>query len=253
MRLFGLIGHPLSHSSSKKIFEEKFVAENIGDCRYELFDLDTIRELGPLKSNPYLTGLNVTIPYKQSLIPYLDDLSEEARLIGAVNVIKIRNGKWTGYNTDIFGFEKSLVPLLTPSIKQALIIGSGGSSMAVQYVLNKLSIPFKIVSRKANPLFLKYQEISKGVLNSCPLIINTTPVGMFPNISELPAIPFHLLNPDHLVYDLIYNPEETLLLKNASFIGCRTKNGLEMLQLQAEKSWQIWNEPELNHSGKLAE
>jgi len=242
MRLFGLIGHPVIHSFSKKIFDEKFESENITDCRYELFDLETVRDVAPLRANPELRGLNVTVPFKQSLIPYLDEVTEEAKIIGAVNCVKITDGKWIGHNTDIYGFEKSLTPLVNPANTKALILGSGGSSLAVQYVLNKLAIPFKVVSRKANPVFLKYFEISKSVMNVRHLIINTTPVGMFPNISELPAIPFHLLGPEHLVFDLIYNPDETLLLKNAAFIGCRIKNGLEMLQLQAEKSWEIWNE-----------
>jgi len=226
MKLFGLIGHPISHSFSKVFFDKKFEQENLNDCHYELIDIKTIDEIISLKNNPQLCGLNVTIPYKQAIIPFLDTISEEAKSVGAVNTIKIKDSKWHGYNTDVIGFEKSLVPLLNPSIKNALILGSGGASMAVKFVLDKLSISSSFVS--------------KSVLNEHQLIINTSPVGMFPDLNKMPEIPTDFLTPNHLVYDLIYNPEETLLLKNASFIGCITKNGLEMLQIQAEESWKIW-------------
>lgn len=240
MKLFGLIGHPISHSFSKVFFDKKFEQENLNDCHYELIDIKTIDEIISLKNNPQLCGLNVTIPYKQAIIPFLDTISEEAKSVGAVNTIKIKDSKWHGYNTDVIGFEKSLVPLLNPSIKNALILGSGGASMAVKFVLDKLSISSSFVSRESKLTEYKYRDISKSVLNEHQLIINTSPVGMFPDVNKMPEIPTDFLTPNHLVYDLIYNPEETLLLKNASFIGCITKNGLEMLQIQAEESWKIW-------------
>ena len=240
MKLFGLIGHPISHSFSKFFFDKKFEKENLNDCHYELIDIKTIDEIISLKNNIHLSGLNVTIPYKQSIIPFLDTISEEAKSVGAVNTIKIKDSKWHGYNTDVIGFEKSLVPILTPSIKNALILGSGGASMAVKFVLDKLSIPFCVVSRVSKLVEYNYKNITKSVLNENQLIINTTPVGMFPYFDQMPEIPSDFLTPNHLVYDLIYNPAETLLLKNASFNGCMTKNGLEMLQIQAEESWKIW-------------
>ena len=240
MKLFGLIGHPISHSFSKVFFDKKFEQENLNDCHYELIDIKTIDEIISLKNNPQLCGLNVTIPYKQAIIPFLDTISEEAKSVGAVNTIKIKDSKWHGYNTDVIGFEKSLVPLLNPSIKNALILGSGGASMAVKFVLDKLSISSSFVSRESKLTEYKYRDISKSVLNEHQLIINTSPVGMFPDVNKMPEIPTDFLTPNHLVYDLIYNQEETLLLKNASFIGCITKNGLEMLQIQAEESWKIW-------------
>ena len=240
MKLFGLIGHPISHSFSKFFFDKKFEQENLKDCRYELMDLERIDEILSLKNNSQLCGLNVTIPYKQAILPFLDSISAEANSVGSVNTIKIKDSKWHGYNTDVIGFEKSLVPILTPSIKNALILGSGGASMAVKFVLDKLSIPFCVVSREAKLVEYNYKNITKSVLNEHQLIINTSPVGMFPDVNKMPEIPTDFLNPNHLVYDLIYNPEETLLLKNASFIGCITKNGLEMLQIQAEESWKIW-------------
>ena len=242
MKIFGLIGHPVSHSFSKVFFDAKFEKEKLSDCRYDLMDLSTIKEVVSLRSNEHVFGLNVTIPYKMSILPFLDSISEEAQKIGAVNTIKIKNGKWIGYNTDAIGFQRSLVPLLNPSIKKALVLGSGGAYMAVKYVLDKLAIACSQVSRNSNLARFHYGDITKSVLNDHPLIINTTPLGMFPDVNQMPNIPFHLLSPFHLVYDLIYNPEETLLLKNASFIGCKVKNGLEMLQIQAEESWKIWNE-----------
>ena len=240
MKLFGLIGHPVSHSFSKAFFDKKFEKENRSDCRYELMDLETINEIISLKKTSQLCGLNVTIPYKQAILPFLDTISEEAKSVGAVNTIKIKEGKWHGHNTDIIGFHKSLVPLLKPSITKALILGSGGAALAVKYVLDKLSISSSFVSRESNLTEYNYRDITKSVLNEHQLIINTTPVGMFPDVNKMPEIPVHLLNRNHLVYDLIYNPEETLLLKNAASIGCKTKNGLEMLQIQAEESWKIW-------------
>ncbi len=242
MKLFGLIGHPVSHSFSKSFFDKKFEQENLNDCRYELMDLESIDEILSLKNNSQLCGLNVTIPYKQAIIPFLDTISEEAKSVGAVNTINIKSGKWHGYNTDVIGFQKSLIHLLNPSIKKALILGSGGASLAVKYVLDKLSISSSFVSRDSKLTEYNYEDITKSVLNEHQLIINTTPVGMFPVVNKMPKISVHLLNRNHLVYDLIYNPEETLLLKNAASVGCSAKNGLEMLHIQAKESWKIWTE-----------
>ena len=241
MKLFGLIGHTISHSFSKVFFDNKFEKENLSDCRYDLMDLGSIKEVISLKANNKIFGLNVTIPYKKTILPFLDSISEEAKKIGAVNTIKIKDGKWIGYNTDVIGFEKTLMPLLNPAIKKALVLGSGGAYSAVKYVLDNLGISCSQVSRISHSALFHYNDITKSVLNDHPLIINTTPLGMFPDVNQMPDIPFHHLQPFHLVYDLIYNPEETLLLKNASFIGCKVKNGLEMLQIQAEESWKIWN------------
>ena len=242
MKLFGLIGHPVSHSFSKSFFDKKFEQENLNDCRYELMDLESIDEILSLKNNSQLCGLNVTIPYKQAIIPFLDTISEEAKSVGAVNTINIKSGKWHGYNTDVIGFQKSLIHLLNPSIKKALILGSGGASLAVKYVLDKLYISSSFVSRDSKLTEYNYEDITKSVLNEHQLIINTTPVGMFPVVNKMPKISVHLLNRNHLVYDLIYNPEETLLLKNAASVGCSAKNGLEMLHIQAKESWKIWTE-----------
>jgi shikimate dehydrogenase len=238
--VFGLIGHPVSHSFSKGFFEKKFERENIKDCRYDLFDLESIQDVIDLKKNPYLKGLNVTVPYKKSILPLLDFISEEAKKIGAVNTIKITDGKWFGYNTDVIGFEKSLVPIVSPAIKNALILGTGGASLAVRYVLEKLGISASFVSRNLENADYSYKDLSESVLNTHQLIINTTPLGMFPDINKMPEIPLKYLTPNHLVYDLIYNPKETLLLKNAAFAGCQIKNGLEMLHIQADESWKIW-------------
>ena len=241
MKLFGLLGHPVSHSFSKSFFDNKFEQEGLRDCRFELIDLNSVKDVVPFKQNPEYRGFNITLPYKETILPFLDDLSEEAQKIGAVNTIKITGGKWIGHNTDVIGFEKSILPLLTPQIKHALIFGSGGAYRAVKYVLDKLSISVSLVSRQSHHALYRYEDITKSVINDHQLLVNTTPVGMYPNENEMPDIPFHHLGPEHLVYDLIYNPEETLLLKNAAFIGCKVKNGLEMLKIQAEESWKIWN------------
>ncbi len=243
MTAFGLIGHPLTHSFSKLFFEEKFKHENLTNYTYSLFDLPSIDGVVSLKNIPSLLGLNVTIPYKQSILPYLDHVSQEALAIGAVNTIKNRDGFWYGYNTDYIGFLKSIKPLLAPHVSNALILGSGGAYRAIKYALESISISCSLVSRNSNIANYGYDEISASVLNRHQLIINCTPLGMFPNINTSPIFPFHLLSPSHLVYDLIYNPEETLFLKNSGMMGCRTKNGYEMLTLQAEESWKIWTSP----------
>lgn len=242
MKQYGLIGYPLSHSFSKGYFAEKFLKENILNCRYDIFPLETIQQFDALcKSHPNFVGLNVTIPYKEQVIPFLDALNEEAEAIGAVNTIKFVNGKKIGYNSDCYGFEMSLKPLLKIHHTHALILGTGGASKAVEYVLKKLGIKFQYVSRTKSINTVSYEELDTFIIQHSTLIINTTPIGMYPKIDAAPAIPYDSINSAHLLYDLVYNPEETLFLKNGKSKGAQTKNGLEMLYLQAERSWQIWN------------
>lgn len=241
MKKFGLIGFPLSHSFSKKYFEEKFQRERITDYCYDLFELKNIEEFPSiLKSNPDLVGLNVTIPYKESVIDYLDDISNEAQEIGAVNCIKIEKGKLKGFNTDTFGFENSLKRFLTRNPDQTFILGTGGSSKAVAFVLKKLNFPFINVSREKKADCISYTEIA-SVMKTKNLYINTTPLGMFPVINAAPGIPYELLSVNDFLFDLVYNPAETEFLKRGRLHGTKTQNGLEMLQLQAEKSWEIWS------------
>jgi len=244
LKKFGLIGFPIEHSFSKKYFIEKFQKENLIDCDYENFPIENISEFPSLiKSHPDLLGLNVTIPYKEQVIPLLDELDMTAKEIGAVNTIKILNGKLQGFNTDVYGFMQSLLPLLETFHTLALVLGTGGSSKAVAFGLKKMGIDFRFVSR--NPEManeLSYADLDKDLIRLYKIIINCTPVGMFPNVDECPPLPFEYLTPSHLLFDLIYNPEETLFLQNGKSQGAKTKNGLEMLQLQAEKSWEIWNQ-----------
>ncbi|MFK7808316.1 MAG: shikimate dehydrogenase [Saprospiraceae bacterium] len=244
MPQFGLIGYPLSHSFSGKYFSEKFSKAGLVDYGYDLFPLSSIVELPDLlATHKDLAGLNVTIPYKEQVLPYLEELTEEAKEIGAVNCISINNGKLKGHNTDVYGFEISLLKLLNnQSVKGALILGTGGAAKAIQFVLNKLKIPFKLISRKANKGDLTYAEIDKEVLQAFPLIVNTTPLGMYPNINTAPDLPYEYLTSENKLYDLIYNPEKTLFLNNGLGKNCATMNGLEMLTLQAERSWEIWKE-----------
>ncbi len=244
MKLFGLIGYPLGHSFSKKYFDKKFSDENLGDCSFELFPLAEIGEFKKLVTdNSNLKGLAVTIPYKQSVMPFIDYVTVAAKEIGAVNCIKFTAGNLTGHNTDVVGFEKSLVPLLQLQHNKALVLGTGGSSKAVQYVLKQLGINFLLVSRtKSNEKnCITYNEIDETIMSEYAIIINCTPVGMTPNDNELPAIPYNLLSANHLLYDLIYAPEKTMFLQRGESNGCLIKNGFEMLVLQAEENWKIWN------------
>lgn len=244
MKTFGLIGYPLGHSFSKELFNQKFSNEHI-DAVYQNFPITRIGDLIPLiKRTPDLSGLNVTIPYKTDVIPFLDELDDSAKDIQAVNVIRIlkseKSIKLIGYNSDVYGFVESIKPILIPADKNALILGSGGASKAVEYGLNKLNIHSEIVSRTPKNNQISYSEISKKI-GQCSIIVNTTPLGMYPNTHEFPPIPFHLLTSKHCLFDLIYNPEETIFLKNGKEMNCRTKNGKEMLLLQAKKAWEIWN------------
>ena len=246
MRLFALIGYPLKHSFSKKYFSEKFEKENILDCRYELLELPNYQDFPQLLvAHPNLVGLNVTIPHKQNVIPFLDELDPaSAGRIGAVNTIKIEpDGRKIGYNTDYYGFKTSLEKWLIPFPKpKALVLGNGGAAKAVFAVLEDLTIDYQVVSRQKTNKSITYEDLNEEVLNQYRLIINTSPVGTFPNVEECPNIAYHLLTDQHLLYDLVYNPAETLFLQKGKAQGAATHNGLAMLQLQAEKAWEIWNE-----------
>ena len=244
-KVFGLIGGAVSHSFSKSYFDEKFFREGLRDYHYELFPLKNITDLEPLlKDTKGLTGLNVTIPYKEQVIQYLDEVDSFAKKIGAVNVIKIKDGKLKGYNTDSEAFYETIEKWVPKDKKmKALILGTGGSSKAVQEALKKLKIEFNLVSREAKKGILTYNYLDKNpkVVSESLLIINTTPLGMSPNTEATPDIDFEHIGPDHFVYDLIYNPARTLFLQKAEMRGATIKNGLEMLHIQAEKSWLIWN------------
>ncbi|MCF6180876.1 shikimate dehydrogenase [Lutibacter sp.] len=240
---FGLIGKNISYSFSKKYFTEKFEKLKLKNLNYYNFDIPEIEEFPFLlyHREDDFRGLNVTIPYKQSIIKYLDDISDEAKEIGAVNTIKItNNNKLIGYNTDTYGFSKSIRPLLNAASKKALILGTGGASKAIAYALKQMDIAFKFVSRNNN-LGILYSDLNKELIETHLIIINCTPVGTSPNITEKPQIPYQFITKNHIAFDLIYNPEETAFLKAAKKQGAVVKNGLEMLQLQAEKSWEIWN------------
>jgi shikimate dehydrogenase len=242
--LLGLIGEKLGHSFSKKYFSEKFANEQISGFSYELFELRAISELPILlKAHPNLIGLNVTIPYKTSIIPYLHKLDETAQLIGAVNTIKISpDGTLHGYNTDWVGFRDSLKGFIrNEHIAKALILGTGGSAKAVMAALSKLGIAALFVSRRQGNGVLTYADLNEDIMTKHRLIVNCTPLGMYPKTDSMPDLPIQWLKPQHFVYDLIYNPELTLLMQMAASKGAHVKNGYEMLVLQAEAAWQIWN------------
>jgi len=250
MRKFGLIGFPLGHSFSKKYFSEKFSGEGIIDCIYENYPLTGIGELPQLiASEPLLAGLNVTIPYKSEVINYLGEIDNKAAEIGAVNVLKIkREGDkivLSGVNSDITGIEDSLRPLLRPAITNAIVLGTGGSSRAVRHILRKLGIKFTLVSREPKPDCITYRDITPGVMHENPLIINTTPLGMFPDSDSKPSLDYDLITNRHVLFDLVYNPELTTFLRLGQERGAMVMNGLKMLIRQAERSWEIWNDENL--------
>ncbi len=242
MKHFGLIGYPLGHSFSKKYFTEKFEKEGIKDCVFELFPIDSIDKLPELINRyPALKGLSVTIPYKQSVYKYLDAVDIPAG-INACNSIKIEDGKLTGFNTDYIGFEKSFTELLQPHHKKALILGNGGATEAVAYVLNKLNIEYKIVSRKIHGISsLIYSDINEKIIKEFPVIINSTPLGTYPDVNTCADIPYQYLTPEHYLFDLVYNPAKTLFLQQGEEKGAAIRNGYDMLVMQAEASWEIWN------------
>lgn len=243
MRQFGLIGFPLSHSFSKRFFTEKFEREGLTDCGYELYPLQSIEELpGLLKKIPALEGLNVTIPYKKQVLPFLNDRDGIPSSLDACNCIRIRDGKLTGYNTDIFGFRQSLQPLLQSHHQKALVLGNGGASAAVIHVLRQLKIEFELLSRQLHTgSTCRYSDLTKEMTESHTLIINTTPLGMHPDTESCPDIPYQYLSSKHLLYDLVYNPGITSFMQKGMQKGATVKNGEEMLILQAEESWRIWN------------
>lgn len=244
MKVYGLIGYPLSHSFSRGFFAEKFQREGITGCVYENFPLASIHELPALLERTDLHGINVTIPYKEAVLPFLDELSPAAEQIKAVNCIHFHEGKRTGFNTDVIGFKRSLLPLIKPHHTHALVLGTGGAAKAVMFVLEELNIPFTVVSRSAQPGTVAYEAVDATVIEMHTIIINTSPVGMYPQTDAAPALPYDAITRHHLLYDLIYNPAETLFLQKGAAQGAVTKNGHEMLVLQAEASWEIWNEKE---------
>lgn len=244
MNKLGLVGKNIGYSFSRNYFTQKFTKEGINHAfSYENFDIPSIQDFPEIiRNNPELIGLNVTIPYKEAIIPFLDELSENAKQIGAVNTIKIfPNGKLLGDNTDYFGFIKSLQPLLKSHHKKALILGTGGAAKAVAFGLHQLGIDFTFVSRIVNENTMGYEDLDEKTMTDFQIIINGTPLGTFPNTEVYPDIPYQYLNNNHIVYDLIYNPEKTTFLNNAAEKGAVIKNGHEMLVLQAEKAWEIWN------------
>ena len=255
MKHFGIIGYPLEHSFSAQYFNRKFKEENI-DAEYSLYPLKDIKDFPLLIERHQFAGLNVTMPYKQSVIPFLAGLDESARESGAVNVISIRDGLLWGYNTDAIGFKDSLNPILRESDKQALVLGTGGAAHAIAYALRVLNINATFVSRqpatacglqpnvrRRSPLpVISYHDLTEQVMATHPLIVNCTPLGMHPRTENKPPIPYEMLTAAHFLYDCIYNPDETLFLKEGIRRGCRTKNGIEMLHGQARKAWEIWGE-----------
>lgn len=261
MRLFGLIGFPLSHSFSESYFTNKFAREGISDAVYKAFPITNINLLPDLvRSNPNLNGFNVTIPYKEAIIPLLDEVDTTAKAIGAVNtVIRQSRGatessgtKWVGYNTDVYGFRQSIKPFLASHHERALILGTGGASKAVEYVLREIGVECVFVARsstfesapsesRTNRTVLKYSDLNEHVIAMCKLIVNCTPVGTFPNENESPDIPYEYLTHDHFLYDLVYNPAETEFIKQGKLKGAMVMNGLDMFKMQAEEAWRIWN------------
>ncbi|MGM9835919.1 MAG: shikimate dehydrogenase family protein [Muribaculaceae bacterium] len=245
-KLYGLLGYPLVHSFSQTYFNQKFEAENISAqyINFEIPDIGMLMEV--VAENENLNGLNVTIPYKEQVIPFLDEIDPAAKEVGAVNVIKFIRDKdglrLKGYNSDIIGFTDSIKSLLKPHHKSALVLGTGGAAKAVSYSLRKLGLDVQLVSRRKSANTLVYEELTKNDLKTYKVIVNTTPLGMYPNVDICPDIPYRYLTPQHLCYDLIYNPDETLFLKNSRQAGAQVKNGLEMLLLQAFASYSIWNQ-----------
>ncbi|MDE6117229.1 MAG: shikimate dehydrogenase [Duncaniella sp.] len=245
-KVYGLIGYPLTHSFSQNYFNNMFESEHI-DAEYINFELPDIGDLmEAVAENPNLCGLNVTIPYKEQVIPYMDEMDEEAAKIGAVNVIKFIRGKngdirFKGYNSDAMGFQNSIAPLINDKRTKALVLGTGGASKAIVQALINLGVEPTLVSRSKRDNTITYAELTPEIMESHKIIVNTTPLGMYPNVDECPDIPYELLTPQHLCYDLIYNPDVTTFMRKSQKYGAEIKNGLEMLLLQAFESWNIWN------------
>ena len=242
MREFGLIGFPLSHSFSKKYFTEKFEKEKLQNCRYENFPIQSIGLLQEIiKNTPFLEGLNVTIPFKEAIIPFLHDMTDDVKEIKACNCVKIIRNILYGFNTDTIGFQQTIIKKLQPAHKKALILGTGGAAKAVAYVLRELNIEFVYVSRSTSGPGFHYEELTEEIIKSHPIIVNTTPVGMWPNHQFAPPIPYEFITNKNFLFDLIYNPEKTLFLQKGLEKGATIQNGQEMLIIQAEESWKIWN------------
>jgi shikimate dehydrogenase len=241
MDKYGIIGYPLGHSFSRGFFTEKFAREQI-EAQYMNFEIPNVEMLRDvLNENPELRGLNVTLPYKTAVIPLLDELSDDARNIGAVNVIRVRNGYLKGFNSDIIGFMGSIRPLLQPHHKKALILGTGGASRAIRVGLTQLGLQWKHVSRSAREDMFTYSELSPEILHEYEVVVNCSPVGMYPHVDESPAIPYESLTDRNLLFDCVYNPESTQFMQRGAQQGATVKNGLEMLHLQAIASWEFWN------------
>jgi len=239
---YGLVGKNISYSFSRGYFADKFKTLGLKGYSYENFDLEQIESLKELiNSNTDLRGLNVTIPYKEEVLPYLDKLNKKAKKIGAVNTIKFTKKGLKGYNTDIYGFKKSIKPFLKKRHKHALIFGTGGASKAIAFVFEELNIEYKYVSRNPSENQLSYASLNESIIKENLILVNCTPIGTFPNTNEKPDIPYHYISKKHLLFDLIYNPEKTTFLKLGEERGAAICNGLRMLELQAEKSWKIWN------------
>lgn len=242
MRKFGLIGYPLGHSFSRKYFSEKFIAESVSGCVYDNYELASVSLLENLFKDPEIEGLNVTIPYKQDVLAYLDSPDPVVREVGACNCIRIRNGRREGFNTDITGFEVSLKEKWQPTDNEALVLGTGGSSLAAVFILKRLGVSVRRVSRKPGNRLLTYEDLTESIMRPVKLIVNCTPAGTHPNVEEAPPVPYHLIRPDQYLFDLVYNPPVTRFLAEGAARGARTKNGSDMLKIQAEESWRIWNE-----------
>jgi shikimate dehydrogenase len=250
MRKFGLIGYPLGHSFSKKYFTEKFTREGIDDAVYDIYPLENLELLPELIENTKgLEGLNVTIPYKTNVLRFLSETDSDATAAGAVNVIKIENKKGVmklkGFNTDIYGFRESLLPFLKSGTHTALVLGTGGSSLAVRFVLENLGIGYTSVSRIPSEKNITYCDLTDNTIRENDLIINTTPLGMFPDIDSFPDINYNALTSKHILFDLVYNPEMTKFMQKGKEMGCTVTGGIEMLHLQAERSWLIWNDRDI--------
>lgn len=248
MKTYGLIGHRLGYSFSKGFFTGKFENEGLADHEYVNFELDSIDEFpGIFEANDHIAGLNCTIPYKQLIMPFLDEIDPEAAEVGAINTVKIIRSaggvKLKGFNTDIYGFENALKPMLQPKHQKALILGTGGASKAIKYILKKLGLTWVSASIEETLQTgeIRYEQINQALLNDCLVVINATPLGTFPKVDTCPDIPYACLTPDHVLFDLVYNPEETLFMKKGKAQGAAVKNGLEMLHGQALKAWEIWN------------
>jgi len=248
MKTYGLIGYRLGHSFSRSFFTEKFANENLPDHEYVNFELDSIEEFPKVfNQGKDICGLNCTIPYKQQILQFLDEIEAEAAQIGAVNTVKIinQNGRriLKGFNTDLYGFEHSLRPMLEPKHRKALILGTGGASKAIKFLFDKMGIVYLSATTKEVPgeKEIKYKQLTEDLMNEYLIVINATPLGTFPKVDACPDIPYQFITKDHVLYDLVYNPEETLFLKKGKSQGAKTKNGLEMLHLQALRAWEIWN------------